>query len=91
LTDFNLLRQINVAQMIICIQDTLTKRVLTLDQGGVDIFEFNFARSFILILPSYLYLRHKQLPIGVPLGLRTKLLVRIVIGTFTYLGMCYGF
>lgn len=43
----------------------LGKNVLTMTEGGVDIFEFNFARSVVLAVSAYLGIKQMGEPLTV--------------------------
>lgn len=41
---------------------SLAKSVMIKEQGGVDVFEFNFVRCFILIFPALTYVKQNNIP-----------------------------
>lgn len=68
----------------------LGKNVLTMTEGVVDIFEFNFARSVVLAVSAYLGIKQMGEPLTVDRDFWPALMIRTVIGTLSFLGVCVG-
>jgi hypothetical protein len=68
----------------------LGKIVMGKEVGGVDLFEFTFARSIILMITSIIILVANKRTFKVPKDLRSYLTIRTVAGTLTFLGACVG-
>lgn len=68
----------------------LGKNVMTMSEGGLDIYEFNFARSVILGITAYLGLKISGEPLSIDREFWPTLTIRTVVGTITFLGACVG-
>jgi len=68
----------------------LGKNILTMSEGGVDIYEFNFARSVVLAISAYLGLKQRGEPLTVDKEFWPTLTIRTGVGTITFLGACIG-
>ena len=68
----------------------LGKNVLTMSEGGVDIFEFNFARSVVFAVSAYLGIKQMGEPLTVDRDFWPSLMIITVIGTLCFFGVCVG-
>ena len=85
-----LIFMVNIMQLFYLAMNGLGKVVMGKETGAVDLYEFTFARSVILMLTSIIMLLARKKSFAVRRDLRMFLTIRTVAGTVTFLGACVG-
>ena len=84
-----LVMMVNLMQVFYIAMNAMGKLLMT-KEGGVDLFEFTLARSFVLTVFSLIILLYNKRPFYVAKDMRTFMSIRTIAGTLTFLGACVG-